>query len=123
MITARYMYTKGQSAHWYTVNISDLTAELLAYFQDRLARKPEYTRMDDKTIQWSTSSESAQVLVLLGTKQVKAKNGEMITVLDTASIKSEESRERSVDKWVAGFKAPTAISTNAATINPDSVQF
>jgi hypothetical protein len=126
MITATYMYTKGLNSHWYTVNISDLTAELIAYFQNRLAKDPQYTRITDKTVQWSTSSESASTLMILGLKEVVSKKtGEKIITLDTASHKSEESRERSVTNWRASFKAPAAITGSAATVNitPDNVEF
>ena len=61
------MYTTGLDSNWYQVNISDLTAEMVDYFNQRALRdNGRYTKIKETTITWSTQFESAKTIILLG---------------------------------------------------------
>jgi hypothetical protein len=53
-IIASYVSTTNAGANWYSVKISDLSSDLMEYFQDRADRSPDYTIISDEDVMWCT---------------------------------------------------------------------
>lgn len=51
---AQYVRTTANGSNWYSVRISDLTSDLMEYFQDRADRSPDYTIILTDEITWCT---------------------------------------------------------------------
>jgi hypothetical protein len=64
MVIATYIRTTSQGANWYEAPVSQMTSDLLEYFQGRATREPDYTKITDDTISWCTSFEWADKLSL-----------------------------------------------------------
>jgi hypothetical protein len=72
MIYATRIHTSGTGSSWYEVPLSDLTAELLEYFENRLLRNEQDIAMKktkfistvftEESVKWCTQFEFADVL-------------------------------------------------------------
>jgi hypothetical protein len=51
---AQYVRTTSAGSNWYSVKISDLTSDLMEYFQERSERSPDYTIISDEEVMWCT---------------------------------------------------------------------
>jgi hypothetical protein len=64
MAIAKYIRTTGQGANWYEAPVSQMTNDLLQYFQERATRKSDYCKITEDTVSWCTSFEWADQLSL-----------------------------------------------------------
>jgi hypothetical protein len=62
MIYANRIRTTGTGSNWYEVSLSDLTAELLEYFEQRALRDERWTVFTEESVQWCTQFEFADKL-------------------------------------------------------------
>lgn len=71
MIYANRIRTTGTGSNWYEVSLSDLTAELLEYFEQRALRDERWTVFTEESVQWCTQFEFADKLSIeLGISKV-----------------------------------------------------
>lgn len=109
------MYTKGLDSNWYTVNISDLTAnnmhDVLDYFRQRAERpsdRGKYTKIGETTIKWSTQYEDAEEIMLLGLE-----NGDKGVYLDTAAVLTAKQRADKAAAARAARKSEKSVAKAA----------
>lgn len=107
------MYTKGLDSNWYTVNISDLTAnnmhDVLDYFRQRAEKDPRYTKIGETTIKWSTQYETAKSIILLGMEQ-----GKEGMYLDTAAVLTDSQLR---DNALAAREARKSITASKEAVD------
>jgi len=109
-IIANYVSTTSGGANWYSVSTNKLTTELIEYFQNRAASKPDYCKINEDSVSWCTSFEWADQLAL--STYISKTSGQM--GLKCEPILTAEQRRVATAERKAQTTAPKAV---AAAIN------
>lgn len=114
-IIANYVRTTQGGANWYTVRTSNLTEELLQYFQERASRKPDYCKVSDESVDWCTSFEWADQLAL--SAYVSKSSGQLC--LRCEPVLTAEQRRASAEGLRKKFPADTTTTTTSVDVEPE----
>ena len=109
---ATYVRTTDGGANWYSAPVSDMTSDVLEYFQDRAMRSPNYTIITDDEVQFCTQF-LCEDKYSLSTGISKSGN----TFLKTDAILSASDRRQAM---LDRKKANPAVATKSAVSSIDT---
>lgn len=118
MVYAKYIRTTGQGANWYEAPVSQMTEDLLQYFQERASRKPDFCKMDDEKVSWCTSFEWADQLAL---STFTSNAGKLCLKCDP--ILTAEQRREQANKLKKEFEKPSVKKVDTGSIELDDMDF
>ena len=118
MVYAKYIRTTGQGSNWYEAPVSQMSADLLQYFQERASRVPDFCKIDDEKVRWCTMYEWADQLAL---STFTSSAGKLCLKCDPI-LTVEQRREQAMNLKKEN-PTPTKVVKGASDIEVDDLDF